>query len=82
MEEDQKISDYFSKLIVVENKIKTHGEVICDQQGIEKVMRSLTSRFYFIVVAIQEFKDVKIIQIEELQRSLEAHKLIVMDRGT
>lgn len=31
MDENQKISDYFSKLIALVNKIKTYGEGIIDQ---------------------------------------------------
>jgi len=30
-----------------------------DQQIVEKIMRTLSSRFYFIVVTIHESKDVK-----------------------
>jgi len=40
-------------------------------------LRTLSSRFDFIVVEIQESKDVKTLKIEELQSSLEAHELMV-----
>lgn len=82
MEEGQKIGDYFSKLTSLVNQMQTCGEVITDQMVVEKVLRSLTSKFDFIVVAIQEAKDVKAMKIEELQSSLEAHELMVIDRGT
>jgi hypothetical protein len=49
---------------------------------VEKVMRSLTSKFDFIAVEIQEAQDVKTMKIEELQSSLEAHELRMIDRGT
>ncbi|MCI41122.1 F-box protein, partial [Trifolium medium] len=65
MEEDQKIADYFSKLMTVVNQMKTCGEEFTDQQINEKVMRTLTSKFDFIVVAIQESKDVRTMRIEE-----------------
>lgn len=82
MEENQKINDYFSKLIVLVNQMKTYGEAITDHQVVEKVMRSLTSRFDFIIVAIQESKDLKTMRIEDLQRLLETHELMMIDRGT
>lgn len=59
MREDQKISDYFSKFIVTLNQMNTCGKAITDHQVVEKLMISLTSRFDFIVVAIQESKYLK-----------------------
>jgi hypothetical protein len=59
MEDDQRISDYISKLLSVVNQMKACGEEVSDQQVVGKIMRSLTSKFDFIVVSIQESKDVK-----------------------
>lgn len=44
-------------------------------------MRSMTSRFGFILCAIQELKDLNTIKIKDLKSSLEAHELMVIDRG-
>jgi len=57
MEEDQKVSDYFSKMIEIMNLMKNHGENISDHMVVEKVLRSLSQKFDFIVVAIQEAKE-------------------------
>jgi len=62
--------------------MKNCGENISDQMVVEKVWRSLSQKFDFIVVAIQEAKDVKAMKIEELQSSLEAHELLVIDRSS
>jgi len=64
MEDDQKIAECISKLINVVNQMKACGEANFDQQIIEKIMRTLSSRFDFIVVAIHESKDVKTLKIE------------------
>jgi hypothetical protein len=40
---------------------------------ISKVHRTLTQRFYIIVVALEESKDLDSMKIEELQASLAAH---------
>jgi len=82
MEEDHKVSDYFSKMIEIVNLMKNYGENILDHMVVEKVLRSLSPKFDFIVIAIQEAKDVKTIKNEELQSSLEAHELLVIDRGS
>jgi len=82
IEEDQKVSDYFSKMIEIVNLMKNCGENISDQMVVEKVLRSLSQKFDFIVVAIQEEKDVKAMKIEELQSSLEAHELLVINRSS
>jgi len=66
MDEDQKVSDYFSKMIEIMNLMKNCGENISDQMVVEKVWRSLSQKFDFIVVAIQKAKDVKTMKIEEL----------------
>jgi len=52
MMEDQKVSDYFSKMIEIVNLMKNYGENISDQMVVEKVSRSLGQKFDFIVVAI------------------------------
>ena len=82
MEEEQKIVDYIYKLINVVNHMKACSETISDQQIIENIMRTLSPRFDFMVVAIQELKDVKTLKIEELQSSLEAHELMVFERSS
>jgi hypothetical protein len=82
MEEEKKIADYISKLMNVVNQMKVSGETIFDQQIVDKIMRTLSPRFDFIVVAIQESKDVKTLKIEELQSSLAAHELMVAERSS
>lgn len=62
--------------------MKACGEEVSDQQFVGKIMRSLTSKFDFIVVSIQESKDVKTLKIEELQSSLEAHEMLVIERSS
>jgi len=82
MEEDHKVSDYFSKMIEIMNLMKNCGENISGQMVVEKILKSLSQKFDFIVVAIQEEKDVKAMKIKELQSSLEAHELLVIDRSS
>ncbi|KAK2439455.1 putative mitochondrial protein [Trifolium repens] len=82
MEDDQKVSDYFSKLLAVVHQMQTCGENITDKMVVEKVLRSLNQKFDFIVVAIQESHDISDMKIEALQSSLEAHELMVINRSS
>lgn len=82
MEDDQRTNDYISKLLSVVNQMQVCREEVSDQQVAGKIMRSLTSKFDFIVVVIQEFKTVKTLKIEELQSSLEAHEMLVIERSS
>ncbi|XP_019430437.1 PREDICTED: uncharacterized protein LOC109337824, partial [Lupinus angustifolius] len=80
MEENDKIGEYFTKILAITNQMKGYGESITNLMIIEKIMRSLPQKFDFIVVAIEESKDITIMKIEELQSSLEAHEMRLIDR--
>ncbi|XP_045810757.1 uncharacterized protein LOC123905168 [Trifolium pratense] len=82
MEEDQKVSDYFSKLIALVNQMQNCGENITDEMVVEKVLRSLTPSFDHVVVAIEYSKDITTMKIKELQSALEAHEIKVLSRGS
>ncbi|XP_045831572.1 uncharacterized protein LOC123922960 [Trifolium pratense] len=81
MEKDKKVSDYFSKLLAVVNKMQNCGENITDEMVVEKVLRSLTPSFDYVVVAIEYSKDTTTMKIEELQSVLEAHEITMLSRG-
>ena len=51
-----------------------------EQIIIEKILRSLTPQFDYIVIAIEHSKDLETMKIEELQSSIEAHELHLTDR--
>ena len=56
------------------------GENIKDQDLVEKVLRTLSSRFDYVVVAIEESKDFTEMKLDELQCSLEAHEQRIKER--
>ncbi|KAI5405370.1 hypothetical protein KIW84_052232 [Lathyrus oleraceus] len=57
------------------------GESINDLQKIEKVLRSLIANFDYIVVSIEESKNLVEMKLEELQASLDAHGMRLKQRN-
>lgn len=47
---------------------------------VEKVLRSLTQRFDYIVVAIEELRNLAEVKMDDLQSSIEAHEQRINDR--
>ena len=73
MDVNESISEYFLNILAFTNQMKTNGDKIEDLSIIEKVLRTLPSKFDYIVVVIEESKDLISMTIDELQRIPRAH---------
>lgn len=69
MQESKTIADYFLKLLAIMNQMRTYGEKLEDVQVVEKIFRSLNSKFDYIVMAYLE-----LIMVDQLMRSFQAHE--------
>ncbi|XP_049936006.1 retrovirus-related Pol polyprotein from transposon TNT 1-94 [Nymphaea colorata] len=74
MKTGESVQNYFSRLSTIVNQMKSFGEAITEQKVVEKVLRSLPSKFDHVVTAIEESKDLSIYSIDELMGSLLAHE--------
>ena len=74
MKKSESVLDYTLRLPAVVNEMKRYGETISDEQVVEKILRSLDEKFNFIVVDIEESKDLSTMSIDQLISSLQAKK--------
>lgn len=66
MKNNKKVPDHISRVILITNEMKSCGETLSKQVIIEKVLRSFTPQFDYIVIAIERSKDLSIMIFEEL----------------
>lgn len=82
MEESESITDFFTRVTKLVNKIKVCGEVLISRSVCAKILRSLAPKFDHMVIAIDKSKDLSTLTQEELQGTLESHKQRMDERAT
>lgn len=74
MKSGESVTDYFSRVMAIVNKMGIHGDKSEDIIIIEKILRSMTPKFNFFVCSIEESNDIDNLSIDELQSSLLVHE--------
>ena len=64
MKVSQSVSGYFSRVLAVSNQLKRNGAKLEDVTIMENILRSLDQKFEFIVMTIEENKDLNEMTIE------------------
>ncbi|XP_019459987.1 PREDICTED: uncharacterized protein LOC109359748 [Lupinus angustifolius] len=81
MEVNEKVGQFFNKIVSHMNAMKAYGEKLTNQSVLKKILRTLTPNFDHIVVAIEESKNLEVLKIEDLQGSLEEHEQRLIERS-
>jgi transposase InsO family protein len=74
MKDGENIDDYFGRTLTIANKMKSHGERMEQIVIIEKILRSMTAKFDYVVCSIEESNNLAEMTIDELQSSLLVHE--------
>ncbi|XP_024924134.3 uncharacterized protein LOC112489589 [Ziziphus jujuba] len=74
MRSGEGVTEYFSRVMIMANKMRIYGEDMQDVKVVEKILRSLTERFNYVVCFIDESKDIDALTIDELQSLLMVHE--------
>ncbi|GKV09408.1 hypothetical protein SLEP1_g20916 [Rubroshorea leprosula] len=74
MKGSESVQDFFSRVSVIINQLKTYGDQVDDRKVVEKVLRCLPSKFDHVVAAIEESKDFSVYSLNQLMGSLLAHE--------
>ncbi|KAG7547302.1 Reverse transcriptase RNA-dependent DNA polymerase [Arabidopsis suecica] len=83
MKESEKVEEYFTRVLAIANQMRSNGETMSDSKVVEKILRTLSEKFTYVVVSIEESKDIESISLDELQSSLVVHeqKFKKIERG-
>ncbi|KAM0029839.1 putative RNA-directed DNA polymerase [Helianthus debilis subsp. tardiflorus] len=74
MKEDEAVADFLSKVMRIVNQKRAYGDDVTDQHVVEKVLRSLPTKWDHVVTAIEESKDLSILSFDQLMGSLQSHE--------
>ncbi|XP_052201693.1 uncharacterized protein LOC127807695 [Diospyros lotus] len=74
MKEKEFVQEFLSHVSGIVNQMKFYGENISNKTVVNKVLRSLTSKFEHIVTVIEKSKDLTTYTFDELMGSLLAHE--------
>ena len=74
MKDSDSVDSFMTQVMDVVKQIRKYGEEISNKRLIEKVLRYLPKKFEFVVVSIEEFKEISLMHIDELTGSLIAHE--------
>ena len=80
MKAEEGVYEYFTRVMPTANDMRNCGEDMSDVKIVEKILRSLTDKFNFVVCSIEESKDIDQLIVDELQASLLVHEQKMIEK--
>lgn len=74
MKQGESVNDYFGRVMTIANDMRNCGEDMTDVKIVEKILRTLTEKWNYIVCSIEEANDVDTLTVDALQSSLLVHE--------
>ncbi|KAG5246836.1 Retrovirus-related polyprotein from transposon [Salix suchowensis] len=74
MNTGESVDGYFSRTLAIANRMRIHGDKMEDVTIIEKILRSMSAKFNYVVCSIEESHNIEELSIDELQSSLLLHE--------
>ncbi|KAM1393926.1 hypothetical protein ACFX2F_030030 [Malus domestica] len=74
MKTGETVNEFFCLTLTIANKRKINGDKLTDVEVIEKILRSMTPKYDYVVCSIEESIDLDLLSIDELQSSLLVHE--------
>lgn len=68
MKTRESVSDYFGRVMETTNYMSNCRENMNDVKIVEKILRSVTENFNFVVCSIEEYKDIDLLNVEEINK--------------
>nr|GFA76966.1 hypothetical protein [Tanacetum cinerariifolium] len=59
MKSNETIPEYFGRVLTISNQMRSNGDTMTDVKIVEKILRTLTEKYMFVVVSIEESKDIE-----------------------
>ncbi|XP_047176462.1 uncharacterized protein LOC124846889 [Vigna umbellata] len=74
MQNGESVNDYISRVMILANDMRGVGETMKDEHIVEKIMRTLSDKYNYIICSIEELKDINKMTEDELHNSLLMHE--------
>lgn len=74
MNEGESMNSYFARTLKIAKSMKACGEIMQENVITVKILRSMTTKFNYVVCSIEESNNMEDMTIDELQSSLLVHE--------